>query len=245
MKLTILGYWGGFPFNGDGTTSFLLESDGFSLLLDAGSGSLLALEEHLNPVDLDAVLLTHYHHDHIADLGVLQYYRQLMPKPEQPVLPIYGHMEDTFHFEELTLAGVSQGIGYKETDQVTIGPFSVTFLRTVHPVPCFAVRLVERETGKILVFTADSGYLSALADFAKDADVLITDTYFLEGHENHHAHLTSKETGEIAVAAGVKKLILSHLRQDIELPLLKEQVMAIVGGDIPVILAEKHLEMII
>lgn len=79
MKITVLGYYGGYPFNGDGTSSYLVQSDDFNLLLDCGSGALIELEKHLDPLQLDAVVLTHYHADHIADVGVLQHYWQLAP----------------------------------------------------------------------------------------------------------------------------------------------------------------------
>ena len=95
---------------GEGTSSYLLESEGFHLLIDAGSTTLVRLENYLDPLKLDAVILSHYHHDHIADLGVLQYYRQLYPTLEPtPILPIYGHTQDQMHFKELTLPNVSEG----------------------------------------------------------------------------------------------------------------------------------------
>lgn len=223
MKVTILGYWGAYPHQGEGTTSFLLESGDFHLLLDVGSTTLVQLEKILDPLVLDAVILTHYHHDHIADLGVLQYLRQLKPSAPIAELPIYGHSEDLAHFNALTLPGVSKGIAYQPQKELTIGPFQISFLKTVHPVPCFAMRIVERETGKVLVFTADTGYFADLIPFCQDADVLITDTYFLKGMEGHHAHLTSKETGLLAKEANVKKLVLSHLKQDVDLQELKRQ----------------------
>ena len=74
MKLTVLGYLGGYPANGIGTSSYLLESSGFHLLIDCGSGALLSLEDVLDPLKLNGLILTHYHHDHTADVGVLQYY---------------------------------------------------------------------------------------------------------------------------------------------------------------------------
>lgn len=82
MKLTVLGCLGAYPYKNQGTTSYLLQSDGFNLLIDAGSTTLVKLEEQLDPLALDAVILSHYHHDHIADLGVLQYYWQLHPEKD-------------------------------------------------------------------------------------------------------------------------------------------------------------------
>ena len=244
MKLTVLGCLGAYPYKNQGTSSYLIESDGFQLLLDAGSTTLVNLEEHLDPLKLDAVILSHYHHDHIADLGVLQYYRQLYPvMTPPPILPIYGHTDDKTHFDALSMKGVSEGIPYFEAEALKLGPFVVTFMKTIHPVPCYAMRFVEEKTGKVFVFTGDSGYLESFVDFAKEADVFLADTYLFEGNEKHHAHFTSKEAGEIAKAAGVKRLVLTHLPQHGSLELLKEQAEKAAGKQVSVILAEKNLEI--
>ena len=117
MKITVLGCLGAYPYKGQGTSSYLLESQGFHLLLDAGSTTLINLERHLDPLQLDAVLLSHYHHDHIADLGVLQYYRQLYPVLSPlPILPIYGHTDDPEHFAALDMEGGSKGVPYFESE---------------------------------------------------------------------------------------------------------------------------------
>lgn len=238
MKLTVLGCLGAYPYKQQGTTSYLLQSDDFNLLIDAGSATLVKLQEHLDPLALDAVILSHYHHDHIADLGVLQYYWQLHPeKDPEAVLPIYGHTRDEFHFSELTMPGVSEGHGYFEAEELKIGPFLITFMETIHPVVCYAMRIVEESTGKVLVFTGDSGYLESFASFAKEADLFLADTYLFEGNERHRAHFTSKESGELAKAANVKQLVLTHLPQFGDLEQLKEEAQRAAGADIQVALA--------
>lgn len=242
MKITVLGCLGAYPYKDQGTSSYLLEAEGFRLLLDAGSTTLINLEKHIDPLELDAVILSHYHHDHIADLGVLQYYRQLYPaKVPVPVLPIYGHTDDAAHFSALDLDGVSKGIPYFEAEELKLGPFLVTFMKTIHPVPCYAMRFVEEKTGKVFVFTGDSGYLETFIPFAEKADIFLADTYLFEGNENHHAHFTSKEAGELAKAAGVKKLILTHLPQHGSLEELKAQAQKAAGDQVSVLLAEKDL----
>lgn len=238
MKITTLGCLGAYPYQGQGTTSFLLQSDDFNLLLDAGSGSLLQLEKVLDPLALDAVILSHYHHDHIADLGVLQYYWQLYPKTsERNLLPIYGHNEDLTHFEGLTLPNVSQGFNYLAEESLEIGPFSLTFMKTIHPVVCYAMRIVEKSTRKVFVFTGDSGYLADFIDFARNADLFLADTYLFTGNEHHFAHFTSKEAGEIARAADVKHLVLTHLPQFGDLNQLKQEAQQAAGDGIKVSLA--------
>ncbi|GAA0364950.1 MBL fold metallo-hydrolase [Alkalibacterium iburiense] len=250
MKLTVLGFYGGYPTNDIGTSSYLLESDGYHLLLDVGSYSLLTLEKHLDPLDLDAVLLSHYHHDHhdhIADLGVLQFTRKLK-KDEQGnrphTLPIYCQDEDSYHYEDMTLDNVSQGIKYNHSESIDIGPFKVSHMKTLHPVPCYAFRIEEKKTGKVLVYTADSGFLEKFIPFSTEADLLVADSNLYKGMENHTVHMTAKECGMIAHKAQVKTLLLSHLPQTGEWEQLLEQARD-EAPDTTVLLAEKELELII
>ncbi|MEY8538392.1 MBL fold metallo-hydrolase [Lactococcus muris] len=241
MKLTALGVWGGYPTRDAGTTSYLLQSEeGFNLLLDAGSRAVTELEHELSPNDLDAIILSHYHEDHIADLGVLRQYRQLQTvKPE--ILPIYGHQENEHEFAKLSLENVSQGIAYDIKNGSTVGPFDIQFLKTVHPVTCYAMRIVERETGQVLVYTGDTGYFSELVDFSKDANILLADVYFFKDKAKMPNHLSSVEAGEIAAQANVKKLILTHLPQVGDLQVLRDEAQE-AAGNLPVDLAQPHMK---
>ncbi|MGX6961625.1 MBL fold metallo-hydrolase [Vagococcus xieshaowenii] len=245
MKLTVLGYWGAYPWNDEGTSSYLLTSDEFSLLIDAGSGTFNQLRKHIDPLALDAVILSHYHHDHIADLGVLQFYRQLNQEEAQPILPIYGHTEHDFYYSALTMTNVSQGHAYYEQDTIEVGPFSIKFLRTKHPVPCFAMRITEQSTGKSLVYTADSGWLDAFDDFVLDTDLLIADSYFLSGTENHPVHFSVKEVAEMTVRGNIPTVVLSHLKQRIDLNQLLEEAQAITQDKATPILATTGLTITI
>lgn len=241
MKLTALGVWGGYPTRDAGTTSYLLQSEeGFNLLLDAGSRAVTELEHELSPNDLDAIILSHYHEDHIADLGALRQYRQLQTvKPE--MLPIYGHQKNEYEFSKLSLENVSEGIAYDVENGTSVGPFDIQFLKTVHPVICYAMRIVERATGQVLIYTGDTGYFAELVDFSKDADILLADVYFFKDKAKMPNHLSSVEAGEIAAQANVKKLILTHLPQVGDLQVLREEAQE-AAGNIPVDLAQPHMK---
>ncbi|MYV04654.1 MBL fold metallo-hydrolase [Furfurilactobacillus milii] len=246
MKLTILGYYGGYPANGVGTSGYLLQSDDYNLMVDAGSGTLLALQKVLNPLQLDGLLLTHYHHDHTADVGVLQYEWQLQQGARKhAVLPIYGNTEDPLNFAALTWAGATEGHGYDPQSSLVLGPFMITFSRTVHPVPTFAVRITETKTGHTLVFTADSAVTDTLNSFSKAADLLMVDTNFYANHTGKMWHMTSTQAGALAKTAQVKQLILTHLPQTGNLESLKEEAQLIVGKKIQVKLASDINQIII
>lgn len=244
MKLTVLGMYGGYPYDDVGTSAYLLQTADYNLLLDCGSGALLSLQHHLDPLQLDAVLLSHYHHDHIADVGVLQYYWQLhQGQKKEPQLPIYGHTADPLHFAALTMQGITQGVAYQAQHKSTIGPFDITFLLTVHPVPAYAMRIVERDSGKTLVYTADTAYFDALPQFARRADLLITDTNFLKRKTGTIMHMTTTQSGLLAKDAGVKNLLISHLPQAVDFNQLKKETETAAGPDIPVTVAQKDLEL--
>ncbi|MFD1361008.1 MBL fold metallo-hydrolase [Lentibacillus salinarum] len=213
MKLTVIGCWGGYPAPDGATSAYMLEQDDFTLLIDAGSGSLSKLQTKKHVVDLDAVILSHYHHDHVADIGVLQYALlvQSYIHENRDVLPIYGHQEDQYGFKSLTHKH-TEGIAYDPTATLEVGPFAITFLKTAHPVPCYGMRITNGET--VIVYTADTAFKEAWYDFAKDADLLITDCNFYENQDGSGAgHMTSKEGAMVAENANAKELIVSHLPQ--------------------------------
>lgn len=213
MKLTVVGYWGGYPARGEATSSYLLEKDDFTLLIDAGSGSLAQLQNYKDIQDIDAVILSHYHHDHMADIGVLQYalLTQAYVSGRTDILPIYGHEEDARGFKKLT-HHYTKGIAYHSGTELQIGPFTLTFLRTQHPVPCFGMRITDGTA--TMVYTADTSYDDSWINFSKQADLLITDcNFYATQDESQAGHMTSREGAKIASKAQVSHLLLSHLPQ--------------------------------
>ncbi|GKQ43089.1 MBL fold metallo-hydrolase [Companilactobacillus sp. RD055328] len=222
MKLTVLGYYGGYPFKGHGTTSFLLQEAGFNLLIDCGSNAVNELSQIINPLELDAVIISHYHHDHIADLGVLQYYWQLNSgKKKTPILPIYGNTQDPLNYARLTMQGVTEGKSFVDYQPLKVGLFEIEFLRTIHPVPTYAMRITADD--KVLTFTADTDYFNELTKFAQDSDLLITDTNFDSMKSGRKWHMTAQESGELAKISNANQLLLSHLPQEIDHQILMNE----------------------
>lgn len=212
MKLTIIGFWGGYPKKNEASSGYLLEHNGYHLLLDCGSGVLSKLQNAIQPEELDAVILSHYHPDHNADIGVLQHarlIRRFLGKQMQN-LPVYGHPFTEQEFIRLTYKDITKGIAINPAETLVAGPFQISFLKTDHPVPCYAIR-VEAD-GKALVYTGDGSYKEELADFSKQADLLLCECNFYGNQNGREAgHMTSFEAGELAAKAGAKQLCLTHL----------------------------------
>lgn len=212
MKLTVIGYWGGYPKTNGASSGYLLEHEGFHLLIDCGSGVLAKLQNVLEPEDLNAVIISHYHPDHTADIGVLQHARLIQGflGKDFPTLPIYGHHYDQYEFTKLTYKNITKGIPYDPAESLAVGPFQISFLKTEHPAPCYAMRI--EAAGKVIVYTADSAFKEEFIQFSQSADVLLCECNFY-GHQNGKSagHMNSLEAGSLAANAGVKQLILTHL----------------------------------
>ncbi|MFZ7945285.1 MBL fold metallo-hydrolase [Neobacillus sp. 19] len=212
MKLTVIGFWGGYPKQNGASAGYLLEHNGFQLLIDCGSGVLSKLQNIIQPEELDAVIISHYHPDHIADLGVLQHARLIQGflGKEFQTLPLYGHEFDREEFTKLTYKNITKGVAYDPNSTLEVGPFQISFLKTNHPVPCYAMR-VEAD-GKVIVYTADSSFKQEFIEFSQNADILLCECNFY-GHQNGKSagHMNSVDAGQIAQKAAVKQLILTHL----------------------------------
>lgn len=232
MKFTIVGHWGGYPPKDGATSAYVLEKDDFVLVIDLGSGALARMQHHYELMDIDAVILSHYHHDHMADIGVLQYAKisHFYGQGNDKILPIYGHQEDEEGFAKLT-DDFTKGIAYQPNETLKIGPFEIEFLKTVHPVACYGMRVTDGE--KSIVYTADTAYQDAWIPFSRDADLLITDCNFYQGQNAARAgHMTSDQGAKIAAGANVKQLVLSHLPQFGDLQQLKNEASQIYHGKI-------------
>ncbi len=216
MKLTIVGCSGSFPGPDSPSSCYLLEADGFRLLLDFGNGALGALQRHIGLYDVDAICLSHLHADHCLDLCPYHVVRTYSPEGPLPKVPIYAPadaprrlneaygmpeepvMESAFDFIRLT-PGVRE-----------IGPFEVTTAQMNHPVETYGFRVSH--AGRSVAYSADTGESPELVKLAHDADVLLCEASFVEGPAlKPDLHLTGRQAAEHAARAGAATLVLTHL----------------------------------
>ncbi len=239
MKITVIGYWHGFPEQGEATAGYLLEHEQFRVLLDCGSGVMAKLPHFCSPDDLDAIVLTHYHADHQADLRVFQYSRLMQPQLQKKTT-IYGHQEDSNAFEQTSFNERTPFQPYFQGENCNIGPFQFTFYQTRHAVPCFAFR-ISLTDGKSIVYTGDTSFFPELAEFAHGCELLIAECSGYAGEDKSaFGHMNSEEAARLAELAGAKSLILTHLPHYGNHLTLKKEAEAIFHGE--VILAETGLE---
>src|SRR5215470_7166163 len=184
MRLTVVGCAGSFPGPDSAASCYLLEADGFRLVIDLGNGALGALQRHAGLFDVDAVVLSHLHADHCVDLYSYAIARTYPPGGPRPPIPVYGPagtreriariggpgdddgLMDRFSFMTLTPGGLE------------IGPFRVTTAHVNHPVETFGLRFTH--DGRSIAYSGDTGPADALVSLAEDADALVCEASFLD-----------------------------------------------------------------
>ncbi len=216
MQLTVLGCAGTFPGPQSPCSGYLVEHDGFRLVLDLGSGALGNLQRHIDVRDVDAIYLTHLHADHCIDLVAYYYARRYHPTGMLRSLPVYAPVGASFRiqsaFEEPPVDGFLEVYDFREGGAQTleIGPFTVTAVVVEHPIECHALRI--EAGGRTLVYSGDSAACPQLVELARDADVFLCEASWPSiPTPPPGIHLTGREAGEHAALAGVRKLLLTHL----------------------------------
>ena len=235
MQLRVLGANGTYPTADNPSAGYLLTHDGAAVWIDTGSGTLAALHELMDPGDLDAVIVSHVHVDHSADLFPFYHYLRFGPTPrtgltlfvpEQAADRIAGYADPAgAHFRE-----VFEIIVPPEGSRQAVGPFQFAFGRADHPVPTLLVR-VEVD-GRSIAYTADTGTDCDLVGLAAGVNTLLAEATFQGEAKPAPHHLTAYEAGDVAHRAGVERLILTHILPTLDRSKSIEEAAARFGGDI-------------
>ena len=211
LKITTIGWWGAYPEANEATSGYLLQSEDVTILADCGSGVISHLQNYIDLQHLDAVVLSHYHWDHVADIGCLQYAARILMdlgKRQKP-LAIYGHAEDE-NIYSLDYLQYSKGYAIDPPTPLQLGQLTFSFCRNVHPDPCFSIRIDSGTSS--LVYIADTAWTDDLIEIAHGADLLICESSLYDEYRGRiPGHLTAGEAGQIAASAGAGHLVLTHL----------------------------------
>jgi len=223
MRVTVIGCSGSFAGPDSPASSYLVqhEADGrtWNLLLDLGSGALGALQRHVSPDGLDAVVLSHLHPDHCVDLCglyVTRRYRPAGPLPHR--LPVHGPTGTaervSLMYHGLEPGGMEAQFAFDDVaDAVpfTVGPFTVTPYAVNHPVEAYGYRV--EAAGAVLAFTGDTDDCENLTPLLHGADLALLDSAFVDGRDVVSGiHLSGSRAAAAAVrAGGVRRFVLTHV----------------------------------
>jgi ribonuclease BN (tRNA processing enzyme) len=210
LRLTVLGCSGTYAGPGQACSGYLVEAAGTRVWLDAGPGTLGAVQQHVSLAELDAVVVSHAHPDHWLELPVLR--NALRYSIGRDDLAVFG----TAGTRELAEAVVGHDLGptFRWTtidahSALEIGPLRFRFSRTDHSVETLAVRVDAG--GRSLAYSADTGPDWSVAELGEGVDLFMCEASLTEAEEGRVQHLSAAQAGAMASAAAVGRLVLTHV----------------------------------
>jgi len=244
VDVTIVGCSGSFAGPRSAASSYLVraEHEGrtWSIVLDLGNGALGALQRHIQPYAVDAILLSHLHVDHCIDMcGLYVMMRYVPGGPGRATMPVWGPPGTGMHLAHAYGSGEAEDVlgvfdfrDLRHRDPVTVGPFTITPVRVNHPVEAYGFRV--EAGGRVLAYTGDTDICDELDELMAGAHLVLADAAFVDGRDTvPDIHLSGRRAAEAAVrAGGVRRLMLTHIPAWNDPEVCREQAAAVWPGDV-------------
>ncbi|HEX2071601.1 MAG TPA: MBL fold metallo-hydrolase [Thermoleophilaceae bacterium] len=255
MRLTVLGKSPAWQDVDGACSGYLLQEGDTAVLLDCGNGVFGKLRKFVDYVDVDAVVISHPHADHFIDLVPYSYAlihaprQQPVPVPPWPgtdsparprlvvppgaretfrkVVGAWGNedlIEQAFALEEYAVDSV-----------VEVGPLRFGFAVMPHFVDAHAVSVSSSNGGGRLAFSADSRPADELVDFARGASLFLVEATLPRPERSGvRGHLTAEEAGQHGREAGVERVVLTHISDELDQRQAAERASEAFGGPVQV-----------
>ena len=239
MKLTIVGAAGSMSGPTSAASCYLLQTevDGrtWSVAFDLGPGAFGQMWRYLDPRHLDAMVFSHCHADHMADVVSLLVYRKWYPGGPLRQMPVFGpeetakrvadidgwanqdDLKDVFDFHVMT-----------PEESTQVGPFQIQAFPGNHTVPSFGFR-VHDGTG-LFAYTGDTDSCEAMVEMAKDADLLLSECGFTNADTARGIHLDGTRAGVLASEADVGQLVITHVQPWTDRDVVRSEVVGTWDG---------------
>lgn len=237
MRLTVLGKSPAWSDAGGACSGYLIEDSGTAVMLDCGNGAFAKLRAVRDYTEIDAVVISHLHADHILDLVPYAYGLLLSPRQQPASVAGYPGTADPARPRLVAPSGAGRTFGrltgawgsetlipdafaleeYDPGATVEVGPLKASFRRVPHYVPSHAVSMSSTNGGGRLTFGADCGPSEELVEAASGADLLLIEATLPRPERAvARGHLTPAEAGDHARRAGAKRVVLIHISDEID-----------------------------
>jgi ribonuclease BN (tRNA processing enzyme) len=237
VRITVLGKSPSWPDVGGACSGYLVEEEGFRLLLDCGNGVFGKLREVCDYVDVDVVLISHLHGDHFLDLVPYSYALTYAPR-QQPVpvaqypgtdsparprllappgaVETFRRVVGAFGNDDL-IESAFELEEYDPEATIDLGPLRVRFREVPHYIQTFAVDIASAASGRRITFSADCRPTEELVELARGTDLLIVEaTLPRPERSGTRGHLTPAEAGDHARRAGARRAVLTHISDELD-----------------------------
>ena len=234
MKLEIVGSTGSMSGPRGAASCYLIQAEGtdpetgaprtWSIALELGPGSFGQLWNHMDPKELDALVFSHLHADHMGDIISLQVFQRWNPEGCLPPVMVAG--------PEKTLERIRQidGMDPENTYEVEfdirtinkdvtleVGPFTLTFFPGWHTVEAYGIRVegpsaADPSKKATIFYTGDTDTVDTITQGATGVDLLLSEAGFTDEDSVRGIHMTGKRAGETAAEARPGRLVLTHIQ---------------------------------
>lgn len=238
VELTILGNYGPYaPANG-ACSGYLLEIDGYQIMLECGNGSFSKLLKYTDATKLGIVIISHLHPDHYSDIyclrQALKYQMQegvrtepvilYLPDAPESIAGPLKQWEDVFVIVSLEEA---------KTVVNDFNLFQLAFFSVQHQVPAYGMHLFAGGQ-KVLTYTSDTGWFSNLEVICQGSKYLLAESSLKEHElkERGAVHMTARQAAIVAQNSNVENLILTHFFPEYNLHQFRREVEAHYDGNL-------------
>jgi ribonuclease BN (tRNA processing enzyme) len=236
VQITVLGKSPAWQDADGACSGYLVEEDGFALLLDCGNGVFAKLRCHRDYVDVNAVLLTHLHADHFLDLVPFSYALSYAPRQQpvpvagwpgttHPARPdLYTPFGATRVFRQIVGTWGNEDLienaftihEYRPWTDLDAGPLRIRFCEVPHYTQTVAVEITSEGSGRF-TFSADCSPNDQLVEFAEGTDLLLIEATLPRPERTGvRGHLTPAEAGEHGRRARARRLVLTHFSDELD-----------------------------
>ena len=249
MRLTVLGKSPSWQDAGGACSGYLLQDGETNVLLDCGNGVFGKLRQFVDYVDIDAVVLSHLHADHFLDVVPYAYALTYAPRQQPVPVPPWPGTDDPARPRLIAPPGAGETFRkiagcfgnedlvekafaleeYEPDSAPEVGPFRFTFHEVPHFTQTFAVKVSAN--GGTLVFGADSSPNTELVEFARGCDLMLVEATLPRPERTGiRGHLTPEEAGEHGRNAGAKRLVITHISDELDLVWARRQASEAFGN---------------
>jgi ribonuclease BN (tRNA processing enzyme) len=256
VRLTVLGKSPSWQDADGACSGYLIEEGGTTVVIDCGNGVFSKLRRFRDYTKVDAVVISHLHADHFLDLVPYSYALTYAPRqqpvpvhrwpgtdnPARPRLIAPPGATETFRRvvgawgNEDLIENAFRLREYDPSEVLHAGPLTVRFQPVPHFVATNAVDITSAlDGGKRLTYGADSSPSEELCSFAHSTDLLLIEaTLPRPERAGPRGHLTPSEAGAHGRKAGARKLVITHLSDELDAGWAQEEAEREFGGPVEV-----------
>jgi ribonuclease BN (tRNA processing enzyme) len=255
MRVTVLGKSPSWQDAGGACSGYLLRDGDTAVLIDCGNGVFGKLRQYIDYVDVDAVLISHLHADHFLDLVPFAYALTYAPRQQPVPVPPWPGTDTPARPRLLAPPGARQAfrrVGgawgsedlienafrleeYEESARPEVGSLRFEFRSVPHFTETFAVSVTSSNGSGRLAYGADTSPSKELCEFVKGCDLLLIEATLPRPERTGvRGHLTPSEAGQHARAAGAKRVVITHISDELDHTWARTEASNAFGGPVQV-----------